>query len=65
MPAKILSWLTARLAEPSTYAGLAGLVGSMSFLPHAAADASAVQQIGVAVVAALSALAVLRKEGLK
>ena len=53
------TWLVARAREPSTWAGLAGLVASMTFLPHADEVA---KLIGVVGVAAGSALAVVLPE---
>jgi hypothetical protein len=50
----ILKWAVARLEEPSTWAGFAALVGSMSFLPQAAASAQLVSLVGVAVAGALA-----------
>lgn len=47
------TWILARLDEPSTWVGIAGLIGSMTFLPHASADASLVSTIGVAVASIL------------
>lgn len=52
-------WALARLAEPSTWVGIAGVVGSMTFLPHAA-DTS--QQIGAIGAAVASAIGIIAKE---
>ncbi len=50
----IILWVVSRLEEPSTWAGLAALVGSMSFLPNASAGAQLVSVVGVAVAGALA-----------
>jgi len=52
----ILAWAVKRLKEPSTWAGLAGIVASMSFLPGAGADAAIVTAIGGAVCSVLAIL---------
>ena len=44
-----LTWAFARLVERSTWVGIAAVVGGMSFLPHAAADAQLVAALGVVV----------------
>ncbi len=44
-----LAWALARLGERSTWAGLAAVVGGMSFLPHAAADAQIIAALGTVV----------------
>jgi hypothetical protein len=49
-----LAWVVARLKEPSTWAGIAGVVGSMAFLPHAAQDAQLVSAVGAAVASTLA-----------
>ena len=49
METGFVAWALARLGERSTWAGLAAVVGGMSFLPHAAADAQIVAAIGVIV----------------
>ncbi len=49
-----LAWGVARLREPSTWAGIAALVGSMSFLPGAATDATLVTIAGTAICGALA-----------
>jgi hypothetical protein len=54
MSAPVIQWVVARLEEPSTWAGLAAFVGSMSFLPNAAADAQIASALGVAVAGALA-----------
>ena len=43
-------WLFARIEERSTWAGIAAVVGGMSFLPHAAADAQFIAAVGTVVV---------------
>lgn len=50
----IALWAVARLQEPSTWAGIASLVTSMSFLPHASADAALIPVIGAAVAGAVA-----------
>ena len=50
----IIPWVVSRLEEPSTWAGLAALVGSMSFLPNASAGAQLVSVVGVAIAGALA-----------
>ena len=42
-----IAWVLARLSEPSTYNGLAAIIASMAFLPHATDLASALPSIGV------------------
>lgn len=44
------NWLFARLAERSTWAGIAAVVGGMSFLPDAEADAQIIAAVGTVVV---------------
>lgn len=46
--------ILARLREPSTYAGLAALIGSASFIPYSTELASTVGAIGVAVTGLLA-----------
>jgi hypothetical protein len=58
----VAAWGVARLREPSTYAGLAGIVASMSFLPHAAEIARALPAIGGGIAACLSLLAIVLPE---
>lgn len=48
------SWLIARAKEPSTYAGLAGLIASMSFIPHASDAAALMPVIGTAIASVLA-----------
>jgi hypothetical protein len=50
----IILWVVARLEEPSTWAGVAALVGSMSFLPNASVEAQVVSAVGVAIAGALA-----------
>jgi hypothetical protein len=52
----LLNWAGARLREPSTYAGIAGVVASMTFLPHAQADANAVVTWGSVIASAMTIL---------
>ena len=58
----LLAWALARLGEKSTWAGLAGLVASMAFLPHADADAAVLQQIGAIAGSIASIAAILHQE---
>ena len=55
----LIAWALARLAEKSTWLGLAAVVGGMSFLPHAAADAQVIAALGTVVC---GVLAILHKE---
>jgi hypothetical protein len=50
----MLEWIVARLREPSTYAGLAGLIGTMTFLPHATDVATAMPAVGTFVMSMLA-----------
>ncbi len=50
----VIQWVISRLKEPSSWAGLAALVGSMSFLPNASAGAQLVSVVGVAIAGALA-----------
>lgn len=47
-------FVIARLKEPSTYAGIAGLIASLSFIPDAAAWSQVVISAGAAIAAALA-----------
>ncbi len=58
----MLDLLKARLREPSTYAGIAGLVAGAAFIPNAAAWADLVLAIGGLVAAALAIIMPERKE---
>ena len=49
-----VDWLLARLSEPSTYAGIAGVVASMSFLPNASTYAQDVIMAGTAIASVLA-----------
>lgn len=42
-------WLVDRAAEPSTWAGIAAAVASMSFIPHASDVAAQIPAIGAGV----------------
>lgn len=46
--------LVARLREPSTYAGLAVFVGSLSFLPNSANIAETITVVGTALAGLLA-----------
>jgi hypothetical protein len=58
----LLFWALARLEEKSTWLGLAGLVASMAFLPHADADSAVLQQIGAIAGSVASIAAILHQE---
>lgn len=47
-------WIAARAAEPSTWAGIAGLVSSMSFWPAAPTVATAIVPVGAAISSVLA-----------
>jgi hypothetical protein len=49
-------FIIARLREPSTYAGIATLVASLSFIPDAAAWSQVIISAGAAVAGALAIL---------
>jgi hypothetical protein len=42
-----MSYVLARLREPSTYAGIASVLAGLSFIPHAADIAGLVVPLGV------------------
>lgn len=48
------SFIFSRLREPSTYAGLAGLIGSLAFLPQAQEIASTITAAGAFVASVLA-----------
>ena len=48
------AWALARISEPSTWAGIAGLVGSMTFWPQAHDVATALPMIGTALSSVLA-----------
>ncbi len=50
----IIAWVVSRLEEPSTWAGIAGLVASMKFWPESASVASSLPSIGMAFAAVLA-----------
>ena len=52
----IIVWVLARLKEPSTYAGIAGMVATMTFLPHAQDYASQITTLGGIFASALAVL---------
>ena len=49
-------WALARLSEPSTYAGLAALIVSATWLPHAADIASALPAVGVGIAGVVAVI---------
>lgn len=49
-----MNFLLSRLREPSTYAGIAGVVAGFSFLPHAADIAQTIIIAGGAVAGLLA-----------
>lgn len=51
-----MEFIAKRLKEPSTYAGLAGVLGGMSFIPNAAEWAQVVMQVGALVSAVMAIL---------
>ena len=57
----IALWALARLREPSTYAGFAGLVMTTQ-IPHASEVAGVIPQIGTGVIGLLSLVAVLMSD---
>ena len=46
--------IISRLREPSTYAGLAGLIAGLAFIPHAADIAQTITAVGTAVAGLLA-----------
>ena len=58
----IAAWLFARLREPSTYAGIAGVVASLTFWPDAGVVAGMIPSIGNGVIALLGVVAILLPE---
>jgi hypothetical protein len=58
----VARWALARGKEPSTWAGIAGLVASMTFLPHASELAVLIPQIGAGLAAVASAVAIFLPE---
>ena len=52
----VLAWAGARLAEPSTWAGIAYLIGSASFIPHNQDLATQIPMWGSMVAGALAAI---------
>lgn len=55
-------FLIARLREPSTYAGVAALIGSLAFIPNAAEWGQVVVTAGAAIAGALAILLGEKKE---
>ena len=53
-----MDWILERLKEPSTWRGLATLLGSIGI----AANPDLIIQIGVAVASAIAAIEIFRKE---
>lgn len=49
-------FILTRLREPSTYAGIAALVGSLSFIPNASEWSQVVIAAGTAIAGALAIL---------
>jgi len=56
----MFAWIESRLKEPSTYAGIAGVIGTMTFLPHYTDIASAIPVVGAA-IASLMAIVLTEK----
>lgn len=50
----VLAWAVARLREPSTFAGLAAFIATMSFLPGASTYAADVVTAGTAIASVLA-----------
>lgn len=48
------TFIITRLREPSTYAGIAVFVGSLSFVPNADSIAQTITAVGAAVVSLLA-----------
>jgi len=46
----ITSWILARISEQSTYSGLATVIASIGFLPHAAEIGALVPTVGVLIM---------------
>lgn len=49
-------FIITRLREPSTYAGIAALIGSLTFIPNAAEWGDVITSAGVAIAGALAIL---------
>ena len=49
-----LTWIIARLEEPSTYAGIAGVVATMQFWPAAGTTSALIPVVGGAVASVLA-----------
>ncbi len=50
----IIAWAVTRLEEPSTWAGIAGIVASMKFWPESATIASSLPAVGMAFASVLA-----------
>jgi hypothetical protein len=48
------TWVVSRLEEPSTYAGIAGVVATFSFWPQAAAASQVIPVVGAALASVLA-----------
>lgn len=48
------NWIIGKLKEGSTWAGLAGIIGGLSFIPHANDIAKLVPEIGIVVAGVLA-----------
>ncbi len=46
----ITSWIMARISEQSTYSGLATVIASIGFLPHASEIGALVPTVGVLIM---------------
>lgn len=56
----VVKWVLARLSEPSTWSGIAALIGTMTFIPNYQVIS---HQVGAAGVSICGLLAVVLSEG--
>lgn len=49
-----MHWIVSKMKEGSTWAGIAGVVAGMSFIPHAADIAQIIPSLGVVVAGVLA-----------
>ena len=52
----VFSWILARISEQSTYSGLATVIASIGFLPHASDIGALVPTVGVLVMGIIKIL---------
>ena len=50
----MMNTLLARLREPSTYAGIAGVIAGLGFIPHAADIAGLIGPLGAVIAGVLA-----------